>query len=140
MYGSRNELYHFGVKKMTWGTRRYQNEDGTLTPLGKIHYAKGGKNRKTDVLTDDEIKQATERMKLEKSYNEAERELKQSQKGTKAKNTTSKLLSDIGETAVKNIGTQAATYALGVGVNKLLQKIYKTDEQLINPKKGQKDK
>ena len=30
-----NELYHYGVINMKWGRRRYQNKDGTLTPLGK---------------------------------------------------------------------------------------------------------
>lgn len=31
-----NQLMHFGVKGMKWGVRRYQNEDGSLTTLGKI--------------------------------------------------------------------------------------------------------
>ena len=35
-----NELYHFGIKGMHWGIRRYQNPDGTLTSAGKKR--KGG--------------------------------------------------------------------------------------------------
>ena len=34
------ELLHTGVKGMKWGVRRYQNKDGSLTPLGKKRYAK----------------------------------------------------------------------------------------------------
>lgn len=30
-----DELYHHGVKNQKWGERRYQNEDGTRTLLGK---------------------------------------------------------------------------------------------------------
>lgn len=30
-----NELYHHGVLGQKWGVRRYQNEDGSLTALGK---------------------------------------------------------------------------------------------------------
>lgn len=35
---SENELYHWGIKGQRWGLRRYQNEDGSLTELGRAHY------------------------------------------------------------------------------------------------------
>lgn len=33
-----DDLFHSGVKGMRKGVRRYQNEDGSLTPLGRRHY------------------------------------------------------------------------------------------------------
>lgn len=35
-----DELQHHGVKGMKWGIRRYQNEDGSLTPEGEKRYEK----------------------------------------------------------------------------------------------------
>lgn len=35
------ELYHHGIKGQKWGTRRWQNEDGSLTPEGREHYGYG---------------------------------------------------------------------------------------------------
>lgn len=61
-----NELQHWGVKGMKWGIRRYQNEDGSLTPAGKRKYAKqkqkekehrqriSGKSASLEKMTDTE--------------------------------------------------------------------------------------
>lgn len=38
----KNELYHWGIKGMKWGVRRYQNKNGTLTAAGKKHYSGDG--------------------------------------------------------------------------------------------------
>lgn len=32
------ELYHFGIKGMHWGERRFQNDDGSLTSAGRLRY------------------------------------------------------------------------------------------------------
>lgn len=37
-----DELYHYGIKNQRWGTRRFQYEDGSLTPEGKERYGRGG--------------------------------------------------------------------------------------------------
>lgn len=49
-----NYLKHHGIKHMKWGVRRYQNEDGTLTPAGKKRY-----NRDMSELSNKQKKQYT---------------------------------------------------------------------------------
>ena len=34
-------ITHYGIKGQKWGTRRFQNENGTLTQQGKIRYSSG---------------------------------------------------------------------------------------------------
>lgn len=39
------ELYHWGVKGMKWGVRRYQDKDGSLTAAGKKRYARDAREK-----------------------------------------------------------------------------------------------
>lgn len=51
---SEAELYHWGIKGMKWGVRRYQNEDGTLTPSGRKRIEKKDQKwakKKTEKIT-----------------------------------------------------------------------------------------
>lgn len=43
-----NELRHYGIKGQKHGVRRYQNEDGTLTPAGKERYSRDLKRQGID--------------------------------------------------------------------------------------------
>lgn len=40
-------LAHHGIKGQKWGNRRYQNSDGSLTPLGRVRYGVGAARKAT---------------------------------------------------------------------------------------------
>ena len=60
------ELYHFGVKGMRWGVRRYQNKDGSLTPAGEKRYANRPDIRRVDTAR---IAMVTAKKAYSKAYN-----------------------------------------------------------------------
>lgn len=98
--------------------------------------AEASKPKKVSEMSNEELQSAIDRMNLEVQYRS-----KYSELNPKKVSRGKKLVTDILETSVKNIGTQAATWALGVAVNNVISRATKgkyTDA--VNPKKGQKDK
>lgn len=79
---SSDELYHHGILGQKWGVRRYQNENGSLTPSGKKRYstehidARELSKKGVSRLTNDELRRFNERMNLERNYRDLERQYK----------------------------------------------------------------
>ena len=123
-----NELYHFGIKGMRWGVRRYQNTDGSLTNAGKKRLKKGQtSNEETDSsiksktktvkeMSDDELSQAITRLQLEEKYKSLSP--KNVSKGKKFVDTVA---NDVLKPAAIDIGKQVAKSLMVKGVNSLVK-------------------
>ena len=82
MWQYNNELYHWGIKGMKWGVRRYQNKDGTLTPAGKKRYSdsigesssvspdytRAHTAKKVSEMSDQELRDRLNRLNMESNY------------------------------------------------------------------------
>ena len=75
-------LYHYGILGQKHGNRRYQYEDGSLTPLGRIHYGVGKikykikYNQKKKQIEKEQKKAAEEQKKAEEAAKKAEEQKK----------------------------------------------------------------
>lgn len=73
---SDNDLYHWGIKGMKWGVRRYQNKDGSLTPTGRKRrrddyhedYTKAHNKKSVKQMSDQELRNRNNRLQMEKQY------------------------------------------------------------------------
>lgn len=126
-----SQLQHWGIKGMKWGIRRYQNKDGSLTTAGKKRYSEDSKDSISE-LSDQELRNKIDRLTLEKRY----RELTATPKSKSFLDEGKKMVADVLKTSGKNIATQFVTYQLGTYVNKT----FGNGKDIVNPKKGQKDK
>jgi len=150
-----NEIQHHGVLGQKWGVRRYQNRDGSLTTAGKKRYSDSGESKrkvqttkkktaaseekpkpnKVTEMTEEELRSKISRLELEKKYLELSQSLAPKAPNHQGKEFVKRVLVKSGE----NIATQFATYALGKGVNAVFKGVF-NDPNIVNPKKGQKDK
>lgn len=69
-----DQIWHWGVKGMKWGIRRYQNADGSLTDAGKRRYS-------TDVAAN--AKKKKDNRLPEESLNDPNRWVKEDRERTK---------------------------------------------------------
>lgn len=113
-------LYHFGIKGMKWGIRRFQNKNGSLTAAGKKRYQKGeqtsdektspssssSRSKSISELSDAELRTRINRLNLEKQYRQllsegVSNDTKQVKEGKSFAN-------EIKDRAVKNVFLPAA--------------------------------
>lgn len=144
-----NELFHYGIKGMKWGVRRFQQKNGTLTPAGKKRYASETKDKpKTPEkpktvkeMSDDELRARVNRLQLEKQALSLSQEVSKlsPQTVSTGKRFTKSLLDDVVIPAAKDAGRTTLnnylkkTLAKNLGLNEqqtdelsALQKEFKT--------------
>lgn len=148
-----NYLEHYGIPRRSgrypWGSgsRPFQGDSAAAKSSGKA--GSSGKSGKTGLfkngktktrsseedlseISSEELQKKINRIQLEKQYRDLTTKPKTVSKGRQ-------ILNNILESSSKNIGTQLATYLMGNMVNSVA-KALGSEADIVNPKKGQKDK
>ena len=150
---SNNYLEHYGIPRRSgrypWGSgsRPFQGDSAAAKSRGSTKSS--GKSGKTGLfkkgktktksseedlseISSEELQKKINRIQLEKQYRDLTTKPKTVSKGRQ-------VLTSILESSSKNIGTQLATYLMGNMVNSVA-KALGSEADIVNPKKGQKDK
>lgn len=124
--GPNGELYHWGIKGMKWGIRRYQNKDGSLTPAGRKRYddsedekVQPAKKKSVRDMTDDELSRAIARARAEDEYNRLRPE--KAPEPEKKPSFAKKFMEDAVKPALINSGRKAMESAMDKVVKDLLK-------------------
>lgn len=158
------ELYHWGIKGMKWGIRRFQNKDGSLTPAGRKRYedgdgssgggkikSKGSKPKVTRDMSDDELRAKINRLTLEKTALDLERQISalSPQKTAKGQGFIQKVgkevvgpaLMSAGKTQLTNFLNDRLSKALGLNMKDEMSTLKKAvDELNLKKQKQELDK
>lgn len=148
-----NYLEHYGIPRRSgrypWGSgsRPFQGDSAAAKSSGstkssgksgKTGLFKKGKTKtessKEDLskISSEDLQKRIDRIQLEQKYRELTSKPKTISRGRQ-------VLYSILETSSKNVGTQLATYMMGNMVNSVA-KALGSEADIVNPKKGQKDK
>lgn len=121
-----DELYHHGVKGQKWGVRRYQNEDGSLTPAGKVRYYKTmglikKVNYQNDVAKADILKYRGSNISKSKAKAEVAQNKIASEVENKMEANRIKGKAAVGQIVSGVLGAGLAVGVMGVGLYASLQ-------------------
>ena len=101
-----SELYHWGIKGMKWGVRRYQNVDGTLTAAGKKRYSDAELSSKN--TTNGKTGNVKRYDKLYSKYKAEGYSDKESERLTNGQIKTERVLATIGTIAIVSLTAYGA--------------------------------
>ena len=122
-------LCHWGIKGMKWGVRRFQNEDGSLTPQGRARYSDDSSSKKNAVnfssksiseMSDEELQSTIRRKQAEKQLRDLmASEIRTSSPEVKKGNgIIKKVLTDAGSQAFTTMTKGAILYVGSKAIEK----------------------